>query len=115
MELRAKIPEKNIYVLTNEEIIQNPFITEDRKAGFYRFLADKHGGYDNVKSIDCCKILVAKNIMDSWYDAVDRFMTPIDHTSLSMQICINGPKVGKNLKNNEIELEEGWIEVNDPT
>jgi len=113
MEIKRVIPEKRIFVMTDDEIRENPFITEDRREGFYRFLAGQFGSYDDVKSIDCRKVCVADNVMKSWYDAADNFIPPIDQGSLSMQICINGPKIDKELKDNEVLLEEGWIEWNE--
>ena len=103
---------KNYYVkiiVSDEAIKENPFITKDGEALFYRYVCDLFGvSYDNIKSIDCCKVNVASNIQDAWYNYANE--NNMDSVGLTMMLAISGPKALKELDDNTIELEEGAIE-----
>lgn len=95
-------------IITDDEMKQHPYIDENRKCNFYRFVAERFGGFDNLKSIDCTKINVAKNIQTSWYEAI-RSNPIMNESDLTMHLLLSGPKVNESLPDNTIELEEGAI------
>lgn len=103
---------KNDYMiirLTDEEVKSNPFMTKEGKAPFYRLVCEKIGlDFDNIKSLDCTKINVARNIQDAWYDyAKENDITTFD---LTMCLAMSGPKAPEELEENTVELEDGVIE-----
>lgn len=103
---------KNEYVTLNmmeSEIEENPFVTTDGKAAFYKFICKAIGlDYENIKSIDCRKVNVAFNIQECWYRYAKENNIPT--TDLSMLLLMSGPKAMENIKDNTVELEDGAIE-----
>lgn len=94
--------------LTDKEIAEHPFTDASGKALFYPFLYDQFaGGLDRIESIDCRKFCIAQNIQDSWYRYAEEHN--MDTTSLTMALAMCGPKVNKNLPDNTIEFEPGWL------
>lgn len=102
-----------IFEMTNEEVMNNPFMTKDALL-FYRFLGDRLcGGFDkNVQSLDCRKIIVSSSIMDKWYEYVKE--TKICSTTfLTQELLIRGPKSDPGLKDNQVLLQDGWADLKD--
>ena len=86
--------------------------------GLYDAVAKEMGYLTPDKlQYDCCKINVAKNIQDGFYDYYCEAAMKEDPTASEMEIrmgitCIlvvSGPKVNKELANNEVEVFEGFI------
>ena len=97
-----------VMVMSNKEIVSNPFVDKEGKSLFYRFVAEKFAPYDDIKSIDCRKINVAKDIQAAWYNyASDNGISASD---LSMTILFSGPKALPELPDSTVELEDGAIE-----
>lgn len=95
-----------IKTLTTEQINENPFITTDGKAAFYNLVRELFKtDTQEVDVIDCTKINVSKNIMDSWYDYAEKYN--LDKTDLTMGICMMGPKAKDDLDDNTIEIQDG--------
>lgn len=91
--------------LTPEEIQNNPFLTKEGKAGFYRFIRKKfETAEQEVDCIDCRKINVAENIQLAWYDYARA--NNIDKTELTMLLAIHGPKAFDSLPDNTVEIED---------
>ena len=99
--------------LTEEEITKHPFTDANGKALFYSFLYDQFaGGLDRIESIDCRKFCIAQNIQNSWYRYAENLpdeVESVDTTSLTMALAMCGPKVNKDLPDNTIEFEPGWL------
>lgn len=102
---------KNNYMtieMTNEEIKANPFFNVDSTQDFYHFIGEKFAPYDEIKSIDCTKINVAKNIEESWYEYGEEKGIP--YWEVGMLLVMSGPKALDHLMPNIVELEDGAIE-----
>lgn len=95
--------------MTDEQIKENPFITAEGRTPFYSFIGEKFAGsYDDVKSIDCRKVNVARNIQNSWFEyAKENGITVED---LNMMLLFSGPKALDEIPDNLVELEENAIE-----
>lgn len=71
-------------------------------------------GYDKDKvEYDCTKICVAANIQDNFfahYREENPELSESDlNTGVGMMLVCSGPKVDKNLKDNEVEVFVGFI------
>ena len=74
-------------------------------------------GHADVSKLeyDCCKVNVAKNIQDGFYErytAIGREQNLSDEdvrASITMLLVISGPKVDENLADNEVEVFDGFI------
>ena len=85
---------------------------------FYDAVATEMG-YTETSDLhyDCRKVNIAKNIQDGFYEyytanAKERNPSASDNdiqTSITMILAIRGPKVDKNLKENEVEVFDGFI------
>lgn len=102
-----------IFEMTIEEILNNPFMTAN-ELPFYRFFGDRLcGGFDkNVQSLDCRKIIVSDAIMDKWYESVEETKA-CSKTFLTQMLLLSGPKSDSKLKDNQVLLQEGWVELKD--
>ena len=79
----------------------------------------KEMGYADTSEIkyDCTKINVASNIQDGFYTAYGRLLRESDPNipyanmtiGITMYLAISGPKVNNTLKENEIEVFDGFI------
>lgn len=104
-----------IFKLNHEELKENPFVLNG-KAAFYHYLFETLTGKDydtDCQSMDCRRINIAKNIQDSWYDSATE--QGIDHTSLTMNLALCGPKVNQELLDDEVEIEQNAIQFTDNT
>lgn len=101
-----------IITMTPEEIKENPFISKDGKLLFYRFVAKEFCGFDNLKNLNCCKINVAKNIQDAWFDYVKENWEDPEKasTGLAIELAISGPKALGHIPDNCVELEAEALE-----
>lgn len=100
--------EKMIVTMTPEEIKENPFIDADGSPRFYRFIAEGFGGFDKMRSIDCCKVNVAKNIEGAWFEYAKE--NGIEPYQLSMMLLMSGPKALEEIPENCVELEAEALE-----
>lgn len=85
---------------------------------FYDTVA-RQMGYANVSDLkyDCRKINIAENIQDGFYEYYTENAKETNpnanmadvRTSITMILAINGPKVDKSLKINEVEVFDGFI------
>ena len=76
-------------------------------------------GYINADELnyDCRKINVAKNIQDMFYEFYTQLTKEADDTmpdsdikvGITMLLAMSGPKVDKNLADDEVEIFEGFI------
>lgn len=71
-------------------------------------------GYDKDKvEYDCTKICVAQNIQDNFFTHYREENPQLSESDLSMSVGMmlvcSGPKVDKNLKDNEVEVSIGFI------
>lgn len=98
----------NGLTLTDEEIENNPFCSKDHRAAFYRMIVPKICGkaYDDIDNIDCRKIIVAKNIQDSWYK---NRPNDVDSVTLTMGLAISGPKVDDSLQPGEVRWTDDCV------
>jgi len=101
------IKSKTVYLLTKEEV-ETHQISSTLSTGnpFYDFLKAELD-VDSEKMLDCRKIDIAENIQTLWYITADKL--GIDSVSVSMCLLSVGPKVNKDLKDNEICIYEGFI------
>ena len=95
--------DKLIFTLNEEEINANPIFH-----GFYSLIGKKLGYVETPDSAyDCRKICIAQNIQDKCYEYYEKLGN--DPTSISMHLCLSGPKVEKTLKDNQVSIEAGYI------
>ena len=71
-------------------------------------------GYDKDKvEYDCTKICVAQNIQDNFFAHYREENPELSESDLNMSVGMmlvcSGPKVDKNLKDNEVEVSVGFI------
>lgn len=71
-------------------------------------------GYDKDKvEYDCTKICVAENIQDNFFAHYREENPELSESDLNMSVGMmlvcSGPKVDKNLKDNEVEVSVGFI------
>ena len=101
-------PVSRKYRMTDKQIAEHPFV-KDGLPAFYYFVTRCLGHNPEADDIrfDCRKITIAKNIQDYWMDNLPQ---GVSRTSLAMGLCMSGPKVNDKLEDNEIEVEEGFIE-----
>lgn len=102
---------KNNYMtitMTDEEVKANPFVNVSSNQDFYHFIAEKFAPYDEIKSIRCTKINVAKNIQEYWFDYGK--LHGIASWEMVMILAMSGPKALDYLGANVVELEDGAIE-----
>ena len=71
-------------------------------------------GYDKDKvEYDCTKICVAQNIQDNFFAYYREENPQLSESDLNvnvgMMLVCSGPKVDKNLKDNEVEIFDGFI------
>lgn len=80
--------------LTTEEITENPFITAEGTAAFYRLMSLKvmHKPMEQIGGIDCRHICVSQDIQDSWYE-----QTHLTKQELTMSLALYGPKIDSSL------------------
>lgn len=81
----------------------------------YNTVATQMGYADTSElNYDCRCINVAENIQDGFYEyyrtlAVENATENEVNTGITMLLAMNGPKVDKNLKANEVEVFDGFI------
>lgn len=102
------VNKKTVIRMTTDGIKLNPFITIEGEPRFYKYIGKMFANWDHIKSIDCRKVNVAKNIMDAWFKYAEENSIP--EFQLNMQILLNGPKAVEYLADNYIEIEAGGIE-----
>lgn len=99
--------DKIIFTLTEEEISSNPIFH-----GFYSMIGRKLGYVETEDTAyDCRKICIAQNIQDKCYEYYEKLGN--DTTSISMNLCLAGPKVENTLKDNQVSIEAGYITEKD--
>ena len=84
----------------------------------YQAVAEEMG-YSNANDLvfDCCKVNVAKNIQDGFYEYYHKVINEVDpHTSeddarvqITIMLIMSGPKVDYALADNEVEVFDGFI------
>ena len=81
----------NVCTLTQEEVETNPYCDKDHKAAFYRMFAKKAYGmsWDDVKGLDCRKVIVSPDIQESWYK---NRPADVSEVQLTMALAMSGPK-----------------------
>lgn len=96
--------------LTQDEVNENPVFK-----GFYDLVAQKLGLLDPEKPdenhqyiYDCRNINIAANIQTACYEYFEA--RGVNSSSISMQLCLSGPKVDENLKDNQVGICEGYAE-----
>lgn len=99
-------------ILTDEQITKNPFITENQESAFYNLIRQLCAKENKtIKSIDCTKINIARNIQNAWYDYAKAHN--IDTTSLSMSLLFAGPKALERIPDNTVEILDDCITYED--
>ena len=99
-----------ILCMTDQDIEMNPFIDKEGHSAFYNYIEEKlFGGKENVETIDCTKICVARNIQDSWFNATS---SPSD---LAMLLLSVGPKADDSLPNNCVSIQVNACSVKKDT
>ncbi len=94
------------FLMTDDEIKTCPFITKEKRAGFYNFLREKFATPTHVvDTIDCRKLLVSDNIQAAWYDYIRKHNIP--EADVTMLLLMNGPKTESTLPDNTVEIQEG--------
>lgn len=98
--------------LTQFEMNDHPYIDAEHKAAFYRFFVRKayRMPFDSVRELDCRKISVSEDIVDSWYTNRPADVTEMQ---LAMAIAFNGPKVYNALPSRTICYEEDCVVCED--
>lgn len=80
---------------------------------FYDEVATQLGYDKNKVEYDCTKICVAANIQDNFfahYREENPELSESDlNTGVGMMLVCSGPKVDKSLKDNEVEVFDGFI------
>ncbi len=100
---------KIICELTPDEIVNHPFLTKDGKLDFYSFIAKHLTGKSDDWKVDCRKINVAKNILNSWYDYVTE--NGLSEQYLTTNLAVYGPKALDTVPDNCVEIEEYGITI----
>ena len=97
-----------IVTLTEEQVRENPFLSEDGEGMFYRLIREmfESGKYE-VDTIDCTKMEVAGNLMDSWFAYGKEH--GVDCVELAMSIGSYGPKACSSFPENAVEIQEGCL------
>lgn len=104
---------KIICELTPDEIANHPFLTKDGKLAFYSFIAKHLTGKSDDWKVDCRKINVAKNILNSWYDYATA--NGFSEHYLITNLAVYGPKALDSVPDNCVEIEEYGITVDHKT
>ena len=105
-----------IITLDENQIQTIPFASADGDAAFYQFLFTEITGkpWDECNDMDCSRINIAENIQTSWFrqyrEISDKSNLDAD-TALAMFLVMYGPKVDKKLKDNTVELLDGWCSI----
>ena len=101
--------------IDHQKLLDNPFITEDGQAAFYKLLVEEIDGldktYDEVEQLDCTRILISADIQDDWIETI-RAQGREDE-SIMMMLANWGPKAAKHLNPNTVVLEEGALRFSD--
>lgn len=100
---------KIICELTPDEIANHPFLTIDGNLDFYSFIAKHLTGKSDDWKVDCRKICVAKNILDSWYDYATA--NGFGEHYLTTNLAVYGPKALDSVPDNCVEIEEYGITI----
>ena len=101
---------KIIYELTPDEIANHPFLDKTGKLDFYTFLAKHLTGKEDDWKVDCRKIKVAKNILNSWYNYMTK--NGFNEQYLTTNLAIYGPNVLDTIPDNYVEIEDYGITTN---
>lgn len=99
------------YELTDWEVNDHP-IWDD----FYSFIATALGHDPDCRNIryDCTKINVSPLIQHTWYTKFEECKLG-DPVSLTMLLCISGPKVDITLQGYTVEVLDGCINYENPS
>lgn len=100
--------ERRIRKVTQETI--DVFYPNLNLAAFYKKVAEEfqmpvEEGY----GFDCRKIWIAANIREQWYEQFEREHGETQRWEINMRLCMSGPCVEQYLREDEVEVEEGWI------
>lgn len=77
----------------------------------YKLIADIKGiKYEDIKSFDPSKVYVSKDIMNLMLDYMEK-VEGIDEAEAGMTWVCYGPKMNVTLTETEIEIEDGFIEL----
>ncbi len=94
------------FKMSETEIKNAPFITAKGEPKFYTLLRKKFAlPTQNVKAIDCRKILISNNIFESW-DAYAK-NNHISKSDFTLAFVMNGPKVDDTLPDNTVVIKDG--------
>lgn len=101
--MRKKISDDTISSLVNSDIVT-----------FYDEVSKEFGLEVSKSAIyDCRKILIAHNIIEKWERLfIDRYGETQVETLFAI-LCIYGPKEYPNLKDDEVEIQDGFIDYED--
>lgn len=91
--------------LSDEEILEHPFISKDGEASFYRYITEGFGVKWGETDIDCRLIDVSPDIQDTWYSYAKE--NAISTLSLTMTLAMSGPKALSELPKQTIRVFEG--------
>lgn len=101
--------------LGHQKLLDNPFITDDGQAAFYKMLVNEIDGlnktYDDVEELDCTRILISPDIQDDWIK-ICRAQGREDE-SIMMMLANWGPKADKQLNPCTVVLEEHALRFSD--
>lgn len=90
--------------LSDEEILENPFISKEGELAFYRYVVECFGVKWGDTDIDCRYIDVSPDIQDTWYAYAKE--NGISTLSLTMTLAMNGPKALPELPEKTIRVWE---------
>ena len=103
---------KNVLVqLTDEEILENPFVNTDGEASFYRYIVKCFGAKWEDTVVDCRLIDVSPDIQESWYSYAREH--GISTLSLTMTLAMSGPKALEVLPEKTVRIWPGCFDNKD--